>query len=275
LHRPSLRTVHADLPHTALRSVVLPQRGLMESTMGILKAKKPTDLKARRPLFSAEVHQHTCCGQGMMTDTLLLFSPDGHSHREYRIPCPRQVSTFLRPFAPQALPRFSATTGALTPARLALRTQWKRNEHQPFSEQVSLVHSALTSMHSVPNHLTRPSIPFVLPTQGDRLLTLHSYVPRLVNFSNRLRLSLEGSSLRPAESVLLSYGLRVRLRLLSTPPRGDAVTFGYRERASPGRGLAPLCVHQLPGALGATGRSPLLQYVGHAYKQPMERNLST
>jgi hypothetical protein len=25
---PSLRTVQADLPHTALRSVVLPQRGL-------------------------------------------------------------------------------------------------------------------------------------------------------------------------------------------------------------------------------------------------------
>jgi hypothetical protein len=71
---------------------------------------------------------------------------------------------------------------------------------------------------------------------------------RLLNFSNRVRLSLEGSSLRPAESRSSSRGLHVRLRLLSTPPRGDAVTFGFRERASPGRGLVPLCVHQLPGA---------------------------
>jgi len=28
--------------------------------------------------------------------------------------------------------------------------------------------------------------------------------------------------------------------LLPTPPHGDAVTFGYREQASPGRGLSPL-----------------------------------
>jgi hypothetical protein len=113
------------------------------------------------------------------------------------------TSTFLHPFAPRALPRFLATMGALTPARLALRTQWKRNEHQPFSGQVSLVHSTHPSMHSVSNHLTRPVIPFVLPTQSDRLLTFHSYVPRLVKFSNRLRLLPEGSSLRPAEFVIL------------------------------------------------------------------------
>jgi hypothetical protein len=37
--------------------------------------------------------------------------------------------------------------------------------------------------------------------------------------------------------------------LLSTPPRGDAVTFGYREWAPPERGLAPLRSRLLPGAL--------------------------
>ncbi|MGP8211798.1 MAG: hypothetical protein ACLQU0_10060, partial [Syntrophobacteraceae bacterium] len=35
---------------------------------------------------------------------------------------------------------------------------------------------------------------------------------------------------------------------LSTPPRGDAVSFDYRERASPGRGLSPLRSCPLPGA---------------------------
>ncbi|MGC9967866.1 MAG: hypothetical protein ABSE08_20970, partial [Syntrophobacteraceae bacterium] len=36
--------------------------------------------------------------------------------------------------------------------------------------------------------------------------------------------------------------------LLSTPPHGDAVTFDYRERTSPGRGLSPLSSRALPGA---------------------------
>ncbi len=158
-----------------------------------------------------------------------------------------KTSTSLRPFAPRALPRISALMGVLTPVRLALRTQLRSNEHQPFSGQVSLVHTTRPSMHSVPNHLTRPVIPLSLPTQGDRLLT-HTYRP--VSFSKRLRSSLAGSSQRPAESASsLSYGLHVRLRLLSTPLHSDAVTFGYRERASPGRGLAPLGSRLLPGAL--------------------------
>ena len=38
---------------------------------------------------------------------------------------------------------------------------------------------------------------------------------------------IAGSSQLPAESSSLSYGPTVRLRLLSTSPRGDAVTFGY------------------------------------------------
>jgi hypothetical protein len=227
--------------------------------MDILKVKKSTDPREMHPLFGTEVHQHTCWGQGMMTtlvvaDTLLLFNPEGHSHREYRIPCPRHVSTFLRPFAPRALPRIPATTGALTPARLALRTHTRSTELQPFSGQVSLVHVARTSMHSVPNHLTRPAIAYTLPTQRDRLPGGRSDGFALSVARSGLRSFPGGSSLRPAESVLSSYGLHVRLRLLSTPPRGDAVTFGYRERASPGRGLAPLCVHRLPGALGGASR---------------------
>ena len=148
-------------------------------------------------------------------------------------------STFLHPFAPRALPRFLALMGALTPAGGALRP--------PCFQQVSLVHIARPSSHSVTKHLTRPVIASPLPAQRDRLPGTPddgvSHVPR-----SGLHPLSAGSSLRAAESCSLSYGLRVRLRLLSTPPRGDAVTFGYRERASPGRGLSPLRLRLIPGA---------------------------
>ena len=79
------------------------------------------------------------------------------------------LSTFLHPFAPRALPRFFAPTGALTPAQRALRTLTRGNEHPPYPRQVSLVHTARPSMHSVTTHLARPAIASPLPTQRDRL----------------------------------------------------------------------------------------------------------
>ena len=42
---PSLRTVRADLPHTALRSVVLPHRGLTKLVMGCGQRYQPMSLK--------------------------------------------------------------------------------------------------------------------------------------------------------------------------------------------------------------------------------------
>ena len=43
----------------------------------------------------------------------------------------------------------------------------------------------------------------------------------------------------PAETDSSSYGLLVRFRLLSTPPRGDAVTFSYMCSDSTWHGFAP------------------------------------
>jgi len=148
---------------------------------------------------------------------------------------------------------------ALTPARLVLRLPLQ-NERQPSNRQVSLLHMTLPSMHSVTTHLARPIIAFMLPTQRDgfpipfgfglvldqlRYLEL-SNVGRL--YRSELRPESESSLQRTAESCSLSYGLHVRLWLLSTPSRDDAVTFGYRERASPERGLAPLRLRLLAGA---------------------------
>ena len=162
-----------------------------------------------------------------------------HSHRVSFYLSVGYSSTSLHPFAPQALPRFFATTGALTPAQRALRAV-SDNEHPPCIGQVSLLHASRPSMHSVTKHLTRPAIASPLPAQRDRL-------PGLLSRSG-LHPESAGSSLRTAESCSSSYGLHVRFRLLPTPPHGDAVTFSYQERASPERGLSPLRSHLLAGA---------------------------
>lgn len=49
---------------------------------------------------------------------------------------------------------------------------------------------------------------------------------RRVSF--RLRLRVAGSPPPDAETGSLAYGPIIRLQLLPTPPRGDAVTFSYR-----------------------------------------------
>jgi hypothetical protein len=217
-----------------------------------LKGVVPRVLACSASLHSGSPHspyesiQHagSLCAKAPGQDSHRL-SPFGHSRGWKPITLRSPASTFLRPFAPRALPRFHATMDALTPARLALRHT--THEHQPFSGQVSLVHAVRTSMHSVTKHLTRPVIAYVLPAQRDRLPG-SALMGSPGRSRSGLRLESAGSSLRTAESCSSSYGLHVRLRLLSTPPRGDAVTFDYRERASPGRGLAPLRSCALPGA---------------------------
>ena len=169
-------------------------------------------------------------------------------------------STFLPPLAPRALPRFLATMEALTPARPVLRLLLQ-NERRPLNGQVSLVHMARAFAHSITKHLTRPIIASLLPAQRDGLpgpFGFRATCGRSRGFGqpgasirsrSGLRLESAGSSRRAAESCSQNcYGLRVRLGLLSTPPRGDAVTFGYRERASPGGGLSPPSSRLLPGA---------------------------
>jgi len=170
-----------------------------------------------------------------------LFSPTvaGHCREFVFARASLHASTSLRPFTPRALPRFLASMGALTPARQA--------HSLPCAGQVSLVHMTRPSMHSVTNHLTRPIIASPLPAQRDGL-------PESLSFRSGLRHRLASSPLRPAESCSLSYGLHVRLQLLPTPPHGDAVTFSYQERASPGKGLSPLRPRLLTGALAAIFR---------------------
>lgn len=98
-----------------------------------------------------------------------LFSPTGHSHGFCFVLYQLLSSTFLRPFAPSALPDFSATMDALTPARRVLRILIRDNERPSWIGQVSPVHSARSSMHPVTKHPTRPALASLLLTQRDRL----------------------------------------------------------------------------------------------------------
>src|SRR6202023_1208326 len=60
------------------------------------------------------------------------------------------------------------------------------------------------------------------------------YVASAPRVCSRLRHERAGSPQPSAESGSLSYGLPVHLRMLSTPPHGDAVSFDYRVATNSG-----------------------------------------
>ena len=83
----------------------------------------------------------------------------------------------------------------------------------------------LPSYRSVLNHVVRHSIAL-------------SAIPACC-VTSRLRHFSAGSPLYSAETGSSSYGLTVRLWLLPTPPRDDAVTFSYGAVAHSGRDFHP------------------------------------
>ena len=62
-------------------------------------------------------------------------------------------------------------------------------------------------------------------------------------------------------------GLIVHLRLLSTPPHGDAVTFGYKVQSRPWQGLAPCRFNNITGALAAFARTRVSRTLASAATQ--------
>ena len=136
---------------------------------------------------------------------------------EFRRPG-HHASTFLHPFARRALPRVSATMGALTPVRLS------SSHRSPCF--------TCTALATIPSPTTpcprRRRFP-TLPLSSTGLPPSHRVG------GSRLRPSLAGSPGHRAESSSSSYGLVVHLLLLPTSPHGDAVTVGYRlESVLPG-----------------------------------------
>jgi hypothetical protein len=137
-----------------------------------------------------------------------LFSPRGQSCRCLFLRSGAHASTFLSPLTPRPLRRFLATMGTLTP----------RGAPPPSSE-VS------------PLPVTRPFETILPPTTPCRPVAAFPRYPS----ARRASLPGLGFAIYPlarrghkAESSSSSCGLVSHLRLLPTPPHGDAVTLGFR-----------------------------------------------
>ena len=199
-----------------------PQRG-----DGVEFIDQTVPLAASDPLF--ESRQHPCRPDGWFGPGLKLPCLSGSfTQRLRRRDCHRcssvrsrhHVSTFLHPFAPPALPGFDATMSALTPARGCA--------------------CGLLNLAHIPCSLPRRSLHFTgITFRALRLQTPHRLLRSLCHLScqrrrlpahrgSGLRLSIGSSPVGTAESSSCHYGLPVRLALLPTPPRDDAVTVGYR-----------------------------------------------
>ena len=158
--------------------------------------------------------------------------------RHWRVSQFRSFCSFHYPpscaaFAPRELPRFITTTGALTTEGAALRL----NEHELRScpPQLSLLH--VHRLPTIPPPITpqSPTIAFTFvllapawtpcPFRGG--VSSFSFKPSAWPACSGLRLIGAGSPDCVAESSSSSCGLVVHLPLLSTPPRGDAVTVDY------------------------------------------------
>jgi hypothetical protein len=96
-----------------------------------------------------------------------------------------------------------------------------------FAARVSLRFVIETSDHSVSNHLQPPRRHSGVSCVG---LTGPHRCGRPFGAMRQLGFAPTQQARRDCRPnrVHLRYGLIVHLRLLSTPPRGDAVTFGYK-----------------------------------------------
>ena len=240
----SLRTGLADLPHPALQSVVLPTRGLANRIISVLQAEQP--MFGKDGILAASAHlfegrQHPCRPDGWFGPGVKLprlscsftrrLRPRD-CHRCSSVRSRHHVSTFLHPprvrplagpracFCPPALPGFGATMSALTSARGCA--------------------CGLLNLAHIPCSLPRRSLHVTgITFRGLRVQSPHRLLRSLCHLScqrrrlpahrgSGLRLSIGGSPVGTAESSSCHYGLPVRLPLLPTPPRDDAVTVGYR-----------------------------------------------
>ena len=146
---------------------------------------------------SFEDRQHTFCPDTGFDPILLdlsgLLSPFGHCRRLF-VPIPEhRASTFLRPLAPQTLPRFVATMDALTPAGPALRLSDTEHEHRPCYP------TGLPASRARPLRPFRPQPPD-RPRRRFLTLPLSATGFRYHPYRSGLRHSLAGSPVGPAVS---------------------------------------------------------------------------
>ena len=216
-----------------------------QGALGVDLVNQTEPLASFDPLF--EGCQHPQCPNPRFDpvpaerDLSGTCSPRGHCLRWCFRRFGHCVSTSLHPLAPPELPGFFATLGAVTPGRSALRLT--RSMNTGFGViQGSLLIFIGSSDHSVSNHLPSPRrVSGVLCRRAYR--TTLSWLPRCrgpcVLWASPFPSRLATTVGRNEFIVVTCYGLIVHLQLLSTPPRGDAVTFGYRVPEHPDRDFHP------------------------------------
>ena len=163
-----------------------------------------------------------------------LYSPGGpgHCRRLFFHGSVHHASTFLRPLAPRPLGRFVATTDALTPVPRFFGAEWLRTHERRslLMGQVSLLHVPALPTIPTPTTLTAPaslygrrSSPITLPFSSPGFPPAqHCWLAGL-----GFAISLQARHRFRPNRVHLRFGLVVHLQLLSTWPRGHAVTFSY------------------------------------------------
>jgi hypothetical protein len=165
--------------------------------------------------------------------------------------CGSHASTFLPPFPRRGF---------------ACRTS---RGSRRFGTMETLTPAPLTYNAGLPAYLTTPSCRSISNHVGlpDHRLPPRQRDQRVSDFA----LNEQARRSTPAESSSLSYGPTVRLRLLSTPLRADAVTFSYGAVAYSDTDfhradVAPSRAHSFPHALsgnpGETGTGPPIKTFG-------------
>jgi len=173
-----------------------------------------------------------------------------HCRRSFFLRFVRHVSTFLRSLRSTPVTgflRYYGRSDSCSPGSSAYtRSRALLHELLTCSEQVSPIIRVGLTDHSVSNHPTCPRRRFcTLPLSSTGLRF------RGLGFAS----ALAGSPSRLAESSSSSYGLVVHLLLLSTSPRGDAVTGRYGpESACPKGTSTPLSNAPLGRTSAATRR---------------------
>ena len=123
--------------------------------------------------------------------------------------------------------RFQRYYGCSDSCTAALRPRRAGTEHRLAACAGLPVSRVGPSKHSAPNHLARSCSRFdTQPLSGTGVQR------RGCTVGSGLRHRSAGSPLGPAETGSSSCGLLVHLPLLSTSPRGDAVTFSYRPESA-------------------------------------------
>ena len=142
--------------------MVLPLRGLMNQTTGTKQGSlsRSTRLGCPDHHRMAINRQHRRRGQSGPSHVGLAqsvgLSRCRHSRYGFVLAERHVASTFLRPFARRALPRFVALMDALTPGRSALRILIRDNERRPCARPGILASCTKPSDRSASNHLSPP-----------------------------------------------------------------------------------------------------------------------